>query len=300
MRRIRLGTRGSRLAIAQATLAAQALRDVGAADVVELVTLETRGDEISRRRPSGTWVASDGQFTSDLERHLMLGELDAVVHSYKDLPTTSDASLVVGAVLERGDPADCLITAAGAGIDGLPFGARVGTSSARRAAQLAPLRPDLVAMAIRGNVESRIDRVRRGELAGVLLAIAGLDRLGIRVPPDARVPLNAILPAPAQGALAIQARGDATALLESIARADHGPTRLAVEAERSLLVAVGGGCLAPLGALAEVDGDTLRLRAAYEAADGALLRADERGLTGDAAEIVERAAARLAQEAVPA
>ena len=300
MSTIRLGTRRSRLAVAQAELAADALRRIGAGDEVEIVALETRGDEISRRRPSGTWVASDGQFTSDLEQQLVTGEVDAVVHSYKDLPTESDGRLVVAAVLERGDPADCLITANDRGLEGLSFGARVGTSSARRAAQLAALRPDVVAMPIRGNVESRIARVLRGELEAVLLAAAGLERLAIRVPSGSRLSLGDVLPAPAQGALAIQVRRDQDAVVRAVGRADHGPTRVAVEAERALLRAVGGGCLAPLGALAEVDAGELRIRAAFEAHDGQLRRADERGSANDPGALVARVAARLLAVPVPA
>ena len=283
--------------MAQAAIAADALR-AAADDEITLVPLHTRGDEISRRRPGAGWAASDGQFTSDLERRLVRGEIDAVVHSYKDLPTTTDPRLVVAAVLERGDPADCLITGSGTGLPDLGFGARIGTSSARRAAQLAALRPDLIATPIRGNVESRIERVRNGVLDGVVLAVAGLDRLGIPVPPGARLPLDTMLPAPAQGALAIQVRRDDATLLAAVGRADHEPTRRAVEAERDLLLAIGGGCLAPLGALGEVLGDELRLRAAFEASDGLLQRADERGL--DHRGVVDRVASVLLAAAVPA
>lgn len=298
MTAIRLGTRGSRLAMAQATIAATALRAAHAADEVELLPLRTRGDEISRRRPGAGWVASDGQFTSDLERRLAGGEVDAVVHSYKDLPTATDPRLVIGAVLERADPADCLITGHGEGIADLRFGARIGTSSARRAAQLAALRPDLIAVPLRGNIESRIERVRRGDLDAVLLAVAGLDRLGIDVPAGARLPLDQVLPAPAQAALAIQVRSDDVTLLAAVRRADHAPTRAAVEAERGLLRAIGGGCLAPLGALGEVDDNVLRLRAAFETADGTLLHADVRGTDHPA--VVAMVAGTLLAEAVPA
>lgn len=298
MTTLRLGTRGSRLALAQAAIAANALRAAGAAEAVEILPLRTRGDEISRRRPGAGWVASDGQFTSDLERRLAGGEIDAVVHSYKDLPTATDPWLVVAAVLERGDPADCLITVSGDGIAALPFGARIGTSSARRAAQLAALRPDLIAVPLRGNVESRIERVRAGDLDAVLLAAAGLERLGIDVSAGARLPLDSVLPAPAQAALAIQVRRDDASVLACVQGVDHAPTRVAVEAERSLLRAIGGGCLAPLGALGEVSGDQLRLRAAFEDADGTLRRAESHGT--DHAAVIEAVAGALRAEAVPA
>lgn len=298
MTTIRLGTRASRLALAQATIAAHALRAADPAIDVELVPLRTRGDEISRRRPGAGRVASDGQFTSDLERRLADGEIDAVVHSYKDLPTASDPRLLIAAVLKRGDPADCLITGRGEGIADLRFGARIGTSSARRAAQLAALRSDLIAVPLRGNVESRIRRVALGELDAVLLAVAGLDRLGMDVPAGARLPFDELLPAPAQAALAIQVRGDDTALVVAVQRADHAPTRAAVEAERGLLRAIGGGCLAPLGALGEMRGDELRLRAAFETPDGTLLRSDARGTDHPA--VIATVARALLAEAVPA
>lgn len=300
MSHLRLGTRGSRLAVAQATIAADALRAAGAAATVEVVTAETRGDELSRRRPHGSWVAGDGQFTSDLERRLVDGEVDLVVHSYKDLPTTTDPRLTIGAVLERADPADCLLTASGVGLADLRFGARIGTSSARRAAQLAPHRPDLVSIPIRGNVPSRIERVRRGRLDGVMLAVAGLVRLGIRVPPAARLGFDIVLPAPAQGALALQVRRDDPAVAAAVARVDHAPTRLAVDAERALLVAIGGGCLAPLGCLAQVGDGQMRLRAAFEAPDGALHRADERAPLDEIPALVEAIVGRIAATVVSA
>lgn len=295
MSHLRLGTRGSRLAVAQATIAADALRAAGAAATVEVVTAETRGDELSRRRPHGSWVAGDGQFTSDLERRLVDGEVDLVVHSYKDLPTTTDPRLTIGAVLERADPADCLLTASGVGLADLRFGARIGTSSARRAAQLAPHRPDLVSIPIRGNVPSRIERVRRGRLDGVMLAVAGLVRLGIRVPPAARLGFDIVLPAPAQGALALQVRADDDDLRDALAQINDLPTRVATESERSLLRHVGGGCLAPLGALGEVDDDMLRLRAAYESRDGTYARAEAHGPVAEAELIVQTVADDIAR-----
>jgi hydroxymethylbilane synthase len=295
---LRLGTRGSRLALAQAAIAADALGAVGIA--VETVAIRTEGDAISERRPRAGWVEADGQFTRALEAALLDRRVDLVVHSYKDLPTAPVEGLVVGAVLRRGDPADCLITPGGGGLGDLPFGARIGTSSPRRAAQLAVARSDLVAMPIRGNVESRLARLARGEYDGLVLAAAGLDRLGIGIPPAARLPLDLVLPAPAQGALALQVRAGATDLRARLAAVEHGPTRLAVEAERALLRRVGGGCLAPLGALGEVAGGRLRLRAAYEDRTGACRRADATGAAGDPEAVVRAVADELLASAVSA
>lgn len=293
---LRIGTRQSRLALAQAAIAADALRPI--AGDASLVPIATRGDAISARQPNGRWVATDGQFTRELERALLEGLVDLVVHSYKDLPTEPVPGLAIGAVLERADPRDCLLTRGALSLDELPFGARIGTSSPRRAAQLAAARSDLIAMPIRGNVESRIRRLEAGELDGLMLAAAGLDRLGFPVPPTARLPLDLMLPAPAQGALALQVRADDAALRSLLAEIEHVPTRIAVEAERRLLRRIGGGCLAPLGALGEVHGGELRLRAAFEDASGAQIRADVRGPASDADAVVAEAADRIQREAV--
>ena len=283
-RALRLGTRGSRLALAQASIASRALATIGLD--VETVAVRTDGDAISERRPRGGWVEADGQFTRALEDALRDGRIDVAVHSYKDLPTAAADGLVVGAVLERADPADCLVTRGGGGLDELPFGGRIGTSSPRRAAQLAAARNDLVAMPIRGNVETRLARLERGEYDGLVLAAAGLERLGYAIPPAARLPLDLVLPAPAQGALALQVRAGDAELRGALARIEHAPTRTAVDAERALLRRIGGGCLAPLGALGEVDGERLRLRASYEDRSGGYRRADASGPADDVEHVV--------------
>jgi hydroxymethylbilane synthase len=285
---LRIGTRQSRLALAQATIAARAIApSMGAAD---LVPITTRGDVVSIQSPHAGWVVTDGQFTSELESALLDGRVDLVVHSYKDLPTAPVDGLVIGAVLERADARDCLLAAHGGTLEGLPFGARIGTSSPRRAAQLAAARADLIAVSLRGNVETRLARLEAGEFDALMLAAAGLDRLGIGVPEHARLPFDLVLPAPAQGALAIQVRAADADLRAALTRVDDLPTRIGVEAERALLREVGGGCLAPLGALGEVRDGTLRLRAAYETSDGAFLRAEASG-RADAAERVVAAVA---------
>lgn len=289
---LRIGTRESRLAVAQAAIAADALTPL--LGPTETVPISTRGDVISARQPRGRWVASDGQFTRELERALLDDRVDLVVHSYKDLPTAPVDGLVIGAVLERADARDCLLTAGGGGLDDLPFGGRIGTSSPRRAAQLAAARCDLIAMPIRGNVETRLRRLADGEYEGLLLAAAGLDRLGIAVPDGARLPFALMLPAPAQGALALQVRADDDRLRAALAAVDHEATRIAVEAERALLRRIGGGCLAPLGALGEVTDGELRLRAAYEDRSGRYVRVDVTGSADDAASLIDEAGRRVA------
>jgi hydroxymethylbilane synthase len=233
-----------------------------------LVEVRTRGDAISARNARGGFEATDGQFTAELEEALLRGEVDVAVHSYKDLPTRSSPGAVVAAVLPRADARDCLLTRDGGGLGALSHGASVGTSSVRRARQLLLSRPDLSVEPIRGNVETRIARMHRGEYDAILLACAGLDRLGIAVPEQARLPFTVMLPAPAQGALAVQVHLERTDLLARLRTWDHAPTRIAVEAERALLRAIGGGCLAPLGAFGEVEDGRLRLRAIYLPDDG--------------------------------
>lgn len=288
---LRIGTRQSRLALAQAGIAADILGPVAGSG--ELVPISTSGDAISARHPTARWVETDGQFTRDLERALLDERVDVVVHSYKDLPTAPVDGLVIGAVLERADPRDCLMTVDGTDLEGLPFGARIGTSSPRRAAQLAAARPDFIAVPIRGNVETRLRRLEAGEYDAVILAAAGLDRLGIEVPEWSRLPYDLMLPAPAQGALALQVRSADTELRARLATVDHRPTRMAVDAERSLLRRIGGGCLAPLGALGEVDGDRLRLRAAHELSGGGYARAEAIGAADDPDAVVESVAREI-------
>lgn len=287
---VRLGTRQSGLAIAQATIASEALAAV--LGPIQLVRITTGGDRISARQPRGRWIAGDGQFTRELERALLDRQVDLVVHSYKDLPTAEVDGLLIGAVLPRADARDCLVTRGG-GLHDLPFAARIGTSSPRRTAQLAATRSDLIAMPVRGNVETRLRRLRAGEFDALILAAAGLDRLGISVPVEARLPFELMLPAPAQGALAIQVRANDGPLAEFVRGIDHPPTRIAVNAERALLRRIGGGCLAPLGAFGEMTGNRLRLRAAYEDASGALLRAESTGPADQPGEIVESVANQI-------
>jgi hydroxymethylbilane synthase len=297
---VRIGTRASRLALAQAKIAVRALADLAGLDALEVVPITTRGDAISARQPRGRFVDTDGQFTRELERALLDRRVDLVVHSLKDLPTAPVHGLVIGAVLERADARDCLLTTDGGGLDDLPFGGRIGTSSPRRAAQLAVARSDLIATPIRGNVESRLRRLESGEYDGLILAAAGLDRLGTPVPAKARLPFELMLPAPGQGALALQVRADDEVLRTSLAAVDHRPTRVAVEAERALLRHIGGGCLAPLGALGEVEGTILRLRAAFEDASGGFIRAAADGPIDDVATVVARVAEHVMAAAASA
>jgi hydroxymethylbilane synthase len=239
-RPIRIGTRGSPLALAQARLVAAALQATHGC-AVALVPITTSGDVI-QDRPLAE-VGGKALWTRELDAALAEGRTDLSVHSMKDVETIRPDLFAIAAMLERADPRDRLIGADS--IAALPAGARVGTSSPRRAAQLLARRRDLVTVAIRGNVQTRLARVARGEVEATLLAAAGLDRLGI----DAGVPLD-LLPAPAQGAIGVEilaGRDDLRALLGAI---DHRPTHEAVDAERAFLAALGGDCHSAVAALA--------------------------------------------------
>ncbi|HVR88028.1 MAG TPA: hydroxymethylbilane synthase [Candidatus Limnocylindria bacterium] len=255
-----LGTRGSALALAQAALAAGAL-----GGAVDTRVVGTTGDASSRPLHE----LGDGIFVGALEDALRKGEIDVAVHSLKDVPTGERAGLVVGAVLAREDPRDVLVTTARGGLPTLVANARVGTSSPRRDATLRALRPDIATLPIRGNVETRLAKVARGEFDATVLALAGLKRLGIAVAESEILPTAVMLPAPGQGAIALQCRAGDVATRDRLAKLDHVPTRRATDAERELLRLLGARCDLALGALATADGPGITLEAAF---DGRLAR----------------------------
>lgn len=267
---LRLGTRGSRLARWQADWTAAALRTQGHA--VEIVHIATQGD-LNQSGPIDS-SAEPGVFTKAIQRALLAGEVDLAVHSLKDLPTTPTPGLVLAAVPPREAAGDVLVAADGTSIDALPWGARVGTGSRRRRSQLLHLRPDLQVCDLRGNVETRIAKLTTEGLHAVVLAEAGLNRLGLagtsaggpRVSP---IPFEQMLPAPGQGALGIEIRSDDPVALRAVAALSDPVTHAAVTAERAALAALEGGCMAALGALAEVDRGQLSLRVVVLSDSGA-------------------------------
>ncbi|MFZ1409947.1 MAG: hydroxymethylbilane synthase, partial [Micropruina sp.] len=251
---IRLGTRGSALALAQSGHMADALRQLG--HVVELVVITTLGD--TSTAPLET-LGGTGVFATAIRRALLAEECDIAVHSLKDLPTAAYPGLTLAAVPVRASAWDALCARDGLTLATLPLGATVGTGSPRRRAQLAALRPDLQLTAIRGNVATRLRMVSDGVLDAVVLAEAGLQRLGLLQaitqtfgPPD-------LLPAPGQGALAIECRAADAQLIEALQPLDDPATRLCVSAERHVLATLEAGCSAPVGAWASIDGDQLSL-----------------------------------------
>ena len=265
---LRLGSRGSRLALTQASLAADRLRAPGRE--IALVPITTAGDR-DRRRPFGE-IGQRGVFVKELEEALLEGRIDAAVHSAKDMTSTDTAGLAVGAYLPREDPRDALCGAAG-----LAPGMRIGTASVRRRAQLLALEPTLSIESLRGNIDTRLRKRGERGLDAVVLAACGLDRLGLSGEIGHRFDPDELLPEAGQGALAIQVRVGEEALVEA---ADDPETRRRVEAERACVAAVGGGCLAPVAA--HHDGSTLTALVADE--DGAWIErrvGDDPGALGE-------------------
>jgi hydroxymethylbilane synthase len=263
--RVRIGTRGSDLALWQARHVAARLSAPAPGEEpveTELVILQTRGDRIDD--VPLTTVEGKAFFTAEIERALLEGEVDLAVHSHKDLPCEVTPGLVIAAIPERAAAGERLLARREARDDGAAFlplarGVRVGTSSPRRAEQLLALRPDLAVVALRGNVPTRVQRLREGRYDAIVLASAGLDRLGLDTSDlvDVALPLNLVVPAPAQGALAIQAREGDRARIELCRRRLHDRrTAAAVEAERGLLARAGGGCNLPLGVALELEGES--------------------------------------------
>jgi hydroxymethylbilane synthase len=247
-----VGTRGSALALAQTRRVCELLEAVRPGVACEVRPIVTRGDRTQASGEPLPAIGGKGLFTAELESALRNGEIDVAVHSLKDLPTEEIEGVVIGAVCLRDDVRDCLVGREGRALSELPAGAVVGTSSLRRAAQLLALRRDLVVGSIRGNVETRIRKVREGEVDATLLAAAGLERLGLLDEATEVFPPEVLLPAPGQGALAVQARAGDTRTLELLAAVDDADARAATTAERAFLRALGAGCTAPVGAHAMI------------------------------------------------
>jgi hydroxymethylbilane synthase len=263
---LRIGTRASALALWQAREVASRIAAQPDAPAVELVHIRTSGD-LQSERP--LWqVRGQAFFTREIDRALLAAEVDVAVHSLKDLPTQLDAGLELAALLPRADPRDALVSRGGATLAALPAGARIGTSSLRRRAFLARLRPDAALLELRGNVPTRLERVQRGEYDAIVLAAAGLARLGLAQHVSEYLPAESFLPAVSQGVIGVCARSGDVATRRWLAALDDRDARLAASAERALLKRLEGGCQVPLGALATVDRDTLTLMACVCTLDG--------------------------------
>jgi len=265
-RPLRIGTRGSALALWQAEHVAGRIREQAGAPAVELVRIQTEGDRIQDVALSQ--LPGKAFFTKELEEAITDDRVDLAVHSLKDVETAMPDGLTLGAILEREDPRDALVARPGVTLDTLPDGARIGTSSLRRAAFLRRWRADLEVADLRGNVPTRVRRLDDGDYDAIVLAAAGLKRLGRADRITDYIPFHVMLPAVSQGAIAIQHRRGDDRVSRWIGALDHGETRRATEAERSLLREVEGGCQVPLGALATVRDGRLSMEAVIASLDG--------------------------------
>ncbi len=297
MQPLRIATRKSPLALWQTEHVAARLRAAHPGLQVELVPMTTRGDQVLDRSLAA--IGGKGLFLKELELAMQRGEADCAVHSLKDVPMALEPGFALAAILARADHADAFVSNGFDGIDALPRGARVGTSSLRRQAQLRARRPDLELLDLRGNVNTRLARLDAGEYDAIVLACAGLQRLGFESRIRARLDAPGWLPAPAQGAIAIECRSPDPAVQALCAVLDDAPTRTCVEAERAMNRALHGSCHVPVAALARLDDDGARLLLrglVGSAADGRLVRAEVAGAS-DTAERLGAEAARQLLEA---
>jgi len=293
----RLGTRGSPLALAQARATRDLLAGAHGIDpqAIEIVTFVSTADRLKDRPLSE--VGGKGLFTKEIDEALLAGEVDIGVHSAKDMATTLPEGMAIGAFLEREDVRDAFISLSVRGIDYLPEGARFGTSSIRRAAQVRRLRPDLKIVPFRGNVETRLKKLADGVADATLLALAGLKRLGEDHRATAILDSEAFMPAPAQGAVALAVRAGDERAAALLAPLNHLPTWQAVTAERAMLAVLDGSCRTPVGALSVFDGGTLTLKGEILSLDGREQFIDSvSGAAGDG----ERLGAELARRLLDA
>jgi hydroxymethylbilane synthase len=268
---VRIGSRGSLLARWQAEHVKTRLEALGHAVSIQVIT--TTGDRVQDRRLEA--VGGKGAFLKEIEEALLANEVDLAVHSLKDVPTTLPEGLRLVAVLERADPRDAFVSN-GARLLDLPSGAHVGTTSLRRQAVLREVRPDLAVSDLRGNVDTRLTRLREGRFDAILLAMAGLARLGRAAEVTEALDPMRFVPAPGQGAIALECREEDRSLAETVAPLNHGPSAAAVGAERAFLSGLGGGCNVPLGAYARADGAGFKLVAFLALPDGRGLMRGER------------------------
>jgi hydroxymethylbilane synthase len=286
-----VGSRGSRLALRQTELVAAELARRHPDVRFRVEQIRTAGDR--QAGVSLSRIGGQGVFVKEIESALLAGKIDLAVHSLKDMTTDVPAGLVIAAVPRRDDVRDALVSRGGLKLADLPAGARVGTGSPRRAVQLRALRPDLDVIDIRGNIDTRIRKVEEGQADAALLSAAGLTRLGWLERAAEVLPVEAMLPAVGQGALAVETRADDRETRDVVEAVDDRWTRLATAAEKAFLARLGGGCRVPIAALATVDGGSLHLRGLVAEADGPRIL---RGEVSGPVETAEALGAQLAEE----
>ncbi|NLB17220.1 MAG: hydroxymethylbilane synthase [Syntrophomonadaceae bacterium] len=263
MRKIRIGTRGSKLALWQTNFVAEKLKSLNADIELEIILVKTKGDKLLDVALSK--IGDQGLFTKEIENEILAGRIDMAVHSMKDMPTAIPAGLTIGAVLHRENPADVLLSVTGEKLAEMPSGSVIGTSSLRRRAHLMMCRSDLRAMDLRGNIDSRIRRLFDKEVDAIILAAAGVDRLGYQ---DLVTEELEFLPAVGQGAIMVEIRENDPEIFTLVLELDHTPTRQAITAERGFLAALEGGCQIPIGALATINGNNLELEGIVASLNG--------------------------------
>ena len=295
---LRIGTRGSKLALFQAHLVRRlvaAAHGVAEADIAVEV-IRTTGDAVQDRPLSE--IGGKGLFTKEIEEALLAGTIDLAVHSMKDMAALLPGGLAISAVLEREDPRDAFLSPVAAGIDGLPRGARVGCSSVRRSAQLLARRPDLTIAPFRGNVDTRLRKLKDGEVDATFLAVAGLNRLGLQAEITRIIEMDEMLPAPAQGVIGVETREADSRTRDLLAPLHHHPTALTLAAERGFLAAIDGSCRTPVAAFAKLAGDRLSILCEGLATDGsARFTARREGPAAEGARLGAEAAAEIRQAA---
>jgi hydroxymethylbilane synthase len=266
LRKLRVGSRGSRLALVQAHAIIDALRGRHPGISIEIEIIQTEGDRVTDRPLSR--IGASGLFIKEIESALLDGRIDLAVHSMKDLPSKLSPGLALAATTERVDPRDALVSRGASEIASLPAGGTVATGSLRRRSQLLARRPDLEVVDLRGNVPTRIEKFDRSSWEAIVLAGAGLTRLGLTSRIRSYIPVEDMLPAVGQGALALETRTDEEELVERLGFLDHEPTALAVTCERAFLARLEGGCQVPIGAFADLVDGRLHLRGYVGASDG--------------------------------
>jgi hydroxymethylbilane synthase len=301
-RPLRMGTRGSPMALYQAGFVRDRLQAVhpqlAAEGALELVIIRTTGDRVQDRLLAE--IGGKGLFTKEIEEALLENRIDLAVHSLKDMETVLPPGLVIGCVLPRDDPRDALVTQMGRSLRDLPRGARIGSASLRRRAQLLRERADLEILPIRGNVDTRLGKLAAGEVDGLLLALCGLERLGRAAAVTEVLSADRMLPAVGQGALAIECRSADADVLQLLAPLNDPQSNSRVTAERAMLAALDGSCRTPIAGLATIAGDRLSLDALLLAPDGSAERRDRgEGAIADAAAIGNDVGERLRRGAGP-
>jgi hydroxymethylbilane synthase len=295
--KIVVGTRGSKLALVQTNLVIDALKKASPDLLIETQTITTKGDVNVSPIPLDT--VGKAWFTAEIEDALKAGTIDLAIHSLKDVPPEIVAGTIIMPILKREDPRDVLISKNGQHLTDLPQRAVIGTDSSRRRAQLLSMRPDLIVKSIRGNVDTRLRKLREprdGEerYDAIVIAAAGLARLGLLGAVTEYFDAKKFIPAPGQGVLAAQVRSDDNALIELLKQLQESETVAAVESERVFIDTVGGGCKSPIGACATINGDSITLSAMMSDADGTNIRYDnEIGITAEAGETGKRLAMRM-------